>query len=221
MTRKKNFETIVKTVEAQIASGNSRMTIAAQNEFGGVYFLHVTMTSAEIRPYAQYPESLLLLFKKRGGRTTYGMRIYGEKPIAIFSGWAETTYEQPKSFWCFDKNLFYGLVDGFPQEAKLAEESERIHLVQIAQKGKIYKVVRLAPTKQSPWAMTSQIFYSASELTESYEQSGEFRSVSCRAELQGAPRLKGFCGPMYDGEDAEGNSVLRYESAEVNEILSA
>lgn len=217
MTRKENFETIEKTVEAQIASGNPRMTIAAQSEFGGVYFLHVTMTGAEIKPYAQYPESLLLLFKKRGGRTTYGMRVYGDKPIAIFSGWAETTYKQPKSFWCFDKNLFYGLVDGFPQEAKLAEESERVHLAEIQQKGKIYRVITINDARR----MTSAEFQTADELKAAFESSGEFHSVSCRAEIQGAPRLKGFCGPMYDGTDEAGNSVIRYESREVYEILSA
>lgn len=210
----KNFETIAKTIENQLNSGNPRMTICAQNEFGGVYFLHVTMTGVEIKPYAQ---SLLLQFKKRGGRTTYGMRIYGEKPIAIFSGWPETTYEQPKSFWCFDKNLFYGLVDGFPQELKLAEESERVHLAEIQAKGKVYRVITMGEAQR----MTIAEFQTAGELKAAFESTGEFHSVSCRAELQGAPKLKNFCGPMYDGTDEAGNSVIRYESREVYEILSA
>lgn len=217
MTRKENFETIEKTVEAQIASGNPRMTIAAQSEFGGVYFLHVTMTGVEIKPYAQ---SLLLQFKKRGGRTTYGMRVYGDKPIAIFSGWPETTYEQPKSFWCFDKNLFYGLVDGFPQELKLAEESERVHLAEIQAKGRIYKVVSMNPDDPRP-RMTVETFETVEHLKKAFETAGEFQSVSCRAELQGAPKLKNFYGPMYDGTDEAGNSVIRYESREVYEILGA
>ena len=210
----KNFETIAKTIENQLNSGNSRMTICAQNEFGGVYFLHVTMTDVEIKPYAQ---SLLLQFKKRGGRTVYGMRIYGEKPIAIFSGWPETTYEQPKSFWCFDKNLFYGLVDGFPQELKLAEESERVHLAEIQAKGKIYRVITMGEARR----MTIAEFQTADELKSVFESTGEFRSVSCRAELQGAPKLKNFCGPMYDGEDDQGRAVIRYETQEVYDILSA
>lgn len=213
----KNFEAIAKTIENQLNSGNSRMTICAQNEFGGVYFLHVTMTDVEIKPYAQ---SLLLQFKKRGGRTVYGMRIYGEKPIAIFSGWPETTYEQPKSFWCFDKNLFYGLVDGFPQELKLAEESERVHLAEIQAKGKIYKVVSMNPDDTRP-RMIVETFETVEHLKKAFETAGEFHSVSCRAELQGAPKLKNFCGPMYDGTDEAGNSVIRYESREVYEILSA
>lgn len=216
----KNFEAIAKTIENQLNSGNPRMTICAQNEFGGVYFLHVTVTGADTKPYAQYKEALTIYFKKRGGRTVYGMRIYGEKPIAIFSGWPETTYEQPKSFWCFDKNLFYGLVDGFPQELKLAEESERVHLAEIQQKGKIYKVVSMNPDGPRP-RMIVETFQTVEDLKKAFETAGEFRSVSCRAELQGAPKLKNFCGPMYDGTDEAGNSVIRYESREVYEILSA
>ena len=216
----KNFETIAKTIENQLNSGNPRMTICAQNEFGGVYFLHVTVTGADTKPYAQYKEALTIYFKKRGGRTVYGMRIYGEKPIAIFSGWPETTYEQPKSFWCFDKNLFYGLVDGFPQELKLAEESERVHLAEIQAKGKIYKVVSMNPDDPKP-RMIVETFETVKDLKKAFETAGEFRSVSCRAELQGAPKLKNFCGPMYDGTDESGNSVIRYESREVYEILSA
>nr|DAF67478.1 MAG TPA: hypothetical protein [Caudoviricetes sp.] len=216
----KNFETIAKTIENQLNSGNSRMTICAQNEFGGVYFLHVTVTGADTKPYAQYKESLTIYFKKRGGRTVYGMRIYGEKPIAIFSGWPEMTYEQPKSFWCFDKNLFYDLVDGFPQESKLAEESERVHLAEIQAKGKIYKVVSMNPDDTRP-RMIVETFETVEHLKKAFETAGEFHSVSCRAELQGAPKLKNFCGPMYDGTDEAGNSVIRYESREVYEILSA
>lgn len=216
----KNFETIAKTIENQLNSGKSRMTICTQNEFGGVYFLHVTVTGADTKPYAQYKEALTIYFKKRGGRTVYGMRIYGEKPIAIFSGWPETTYEQPKSFWCFDKNLFYGLVDGFPQELKLAEESERVHLAEIQAKGKIYKVVSMNPDDTRP-RMIVETFETVEHLKKAFETAGEFHSVSCRAELQGAPKLKNFCGPMYDGTDEAGNSVIRYESREVYEILSA
>ena len=42
----------------------------------------------------------------------------------------------------------------------------------------------------------------------------------CRAELQGAPKIKNFCGPMYDGDDEQGRAVIRYESQEVYDILS-
>jgi hypothetical protein len=130
------YQKIADAVNAAAGSKNPKMTIVTESEFGGVYFLHINAHSADIKPYAQYKDALTIYFKKRGGRSVYGMRVYGTKPVAIFSGWQETTWEQPRSFLCFDKNMFYGLVDGFPQEQKIAEESERVHLSEIQQKGK-------------------------------------------------------------------------------------
>lgn len=207
------YQKIALAVNDAAKSKNPRLTIAVEGELGCAYFLHINAVSAEVKPYAQYNEALTICFKKRGGRMVYGMRFYGTKPIAIFSGWQETAWKQPGSFFCFDKNLFYSLADSFPQEQKIAEESERVHLPELQNKKKVYKVVsdlRHAET-----------FESAEDLKKAFETSGEFRSVSCRAELQGAPKLKNFCGPMYDGEDSQGRAVIRYETQEVYDILSA
>jgi hypothetical protein len=207
------YQKIALAVNDAAKSKNPRLTLAVEGELGCAYFLHINAVSAEVKPYAQYNEALTICFKKRGGRMVYGMRFYGTKPIAIFSGWQETSWKQPGSFLCFDKNLFYSLADSFPQELKLAEESERVHLPELQNKKKVYKVVsdlRHAAT-----------FESAEDLKKAFETSGEFRSVSCRAELQGAPKLKNFCGPMYDGEDSQGRAVIRYETQEVYDILSA
>lgn len=144
------YQKIADAVNAAAGSKNPKMTIVTESEFGGVYFLHINAHSADIKPYAQYKDALTIYFKKRGGRSVYGMRVYGTKPVAIFSGWQETTWEQPRSFLCFDKNMFYGLVDGFPQEQKIAEESERVHLSEIQQKGKVYKVVSMNPDDPQP-----------------------------------------------------------------------
>ncbi len=214
------YQKIADAVNAAAGSKNPKMTIVTESEFGGVYFLHINAHSADIKPYAQYKDALTIYFKKRGGRSVYGMRFYGTKPVAIFSGWQETTWEQPRSFLCFDKNMFYGLVDGFQQEQKIAEESERVHLSEIQQKGKVYKVVSMNPDDPQP-RMIVETYETAEHLKKAFETSGEFHSVSCRAELQGAPKLKNFCGPMYDGEDDQGRAVIRYESCEVYEILSA
>lgn len=207
------YHKIALAVNDAAKSKNPRLTLAVEGELGCAYFLHINAVSAEVKPYAQYNEALTIYFKKRGGRSVYGMRFYGTKPVAIFSGWQETAWKQPGSFLCFDKNLFYSLADSFPQELKLAEESERVHLPELQNKKKVYKVVsdlRHAET-----------FESAEDLKKAFETSGEFRSVSCRAELQGAPKLKNFCGPMYDGEDSQGRAVIRYETQEVYDILSA
>ena len=217
MTQLEIFQTIAAAVNSAAASKNPRLTLVAESDFGGVYHLPVTAVKAEIAPYAQYKEALTIYFKKRGGRQVYGIRTYGTRPLAVFSGWPETGWEQPRSYCCFDKNLFYSLTDSFPAEQKIAEESERIHLAEIQAKGKIYKVVSMNSDRR----MTCETFASDIDLKKAFETSGEFRSVSCRAELQGAPKLKNFCGPMYDGEDEHGNSVIRYESPAVNEILSA
>lgn len=219
MKQLKIYQEIADAVNAAAGSKNPKMTIVTESVFGGVYFLHINAHSADIKPYAQYKDALTIYFKKRGGRSVYGMRVYGTKPVAIFSGWQETTWEQPRSFLCFDKNMFYGLVDGFPQEQKIAEESERVHLAEIQQKGKVYKVVSMNPDDPQP-RMIVETYETAEHLKKAFETSGEFRSVSCRAELQGAPKLKNFCGPMYDGEDDQGRAVIRYESQEVYDILS-
>lgn len=219
MTQSENYSRIVNSIREKIALGEPRMTLVAESEFGGVYFLHINAVSAEVKPYAQYKEALYITFKKRGGRTLYRMCFYGTKPIAIFAGWQNSSYEQPRSFQCFDKNLFYGLVDGFPQEQKIAEESERVHLAEIQQKGKIYTVVSMNTDDPRP-RMIVETFETVEHLKKAFETTGEFHSVSCRAELQGAPKIKNFCGPMYDGEDNQGRAVIRYESQEVYDILS-
>lgn len=213
------FEKIADAVNAAAGSKNPKMTIVTESEFGSVYFLHINAHSAEIKPYAQYKDALTIYFKKRGGRSVYGMRFYGTKPVAVFSGWQETTWEQPRSFQCFDRNMFYGLVDGFPKKYKIAEESERVHLAEIQQKGKIYQVISMNPDDPRP-RMIDETFETVEHLKKAFETTGDFHSVSCRAELQGAPILKGFCGPLYNGEDSQGRAVIRYESQKVYDILS-
>ena len=185
MTQIEIYQKIALAVNTAAKSKNPKLTLAVEGELGCAYFLHINAVSAEVKPYAQYNEALTICFKKRGGRMVYGMRFYGTKPIAIFSGWQETAWKQPGSFFCFDKNLFYSLADSFPQEQKIAEESERVHLPELQNKKKVYKVVsdlRHAAT-----------FESAEDLKKAFETAGEFHSVSCRAELQGAPKLKNFC----------------------------
>ena len=100
------YQKIALAVNDAAKSKNPRLTLAVEGELGCAYFLHINAVSAEVKPYAQYNEALTICFKKRGGRMVYGMRFYGTKPIAIFSGWQETSWKQPGSFLCFDKNLF-------------------------------------------------------------------------------------------------------------------
>jgi hypothetical protein len=45
-------------------------------------------------------------------------------------------------------------------------------------------------------------------------------NLRLRPELQLAPRIQGFCGPMYDGI-LNGSPVIRYEDQASNDTLSA
>jgi hypothetical protein len=54
-----------------------------------------------------------------------------------------------------------------------------------------------------------------------FEFNGANANSRQRAELQGQPKFKGVCGPMYDGIDtATGEAIIRYECPEANDILS-
>lgn len=197
-----------------------KMTIIGETEFGGHYFLQVRACGARIESYAQYKESLVLYFVKKGCRAINGMRFYGTRPFALFSGWQTSSFEYPNSYQCFDKTLFYGIVDGIDAKYKICEESERVHLAEIQAREKIYSVYRLEKTETGGRRYVAEDFKTAEQLKAAYETTGDFHSVSCRAELQGAPKLKNFCGPMYDGTDERGRTRIRYESQEVYNMLS-
>lgn len=53
-----------------------------------------------------------------------------------------------------------------------------------------------------------------------YEFGGFEDSPSLREELLGEPKIKGLCGPMYDGE-TDGVPCIRYETLDAYRILSA
>jgi hypothetical protein len=46
------------------------------------------------------------------------------------------------------------------------------------------------------------------------------RKSHLRPELQAAPRIQGLCGPMWDGLNAAGQPVIRYEDDATNDTLS-
>ena len=39
--------------------------------------------------------------------------------------------------------------------------------------------------------------------------------------LRNQPRIQGFCGPTFDGYATNGDAVVRYESQQANDIISA
>lgn len=58
------------------------------------------------------------------------------------------------------------------------------------------------------------------ELKKHYSIIGVNSNQSNRKELQGQPKLEMYLGPMFDGQDDNGHTIIRYESNEVYQQLS-
>ncbi len=50
---------------------------------------------------------------------------------------------------------------------------------------------------------------------------GQVGGGQLRAELRGQPKFIGTCGPMWGGHTEEGRPIVRYETVEAYEILTA
>lgn len=75
----------------------------------------------------------------------------------------------------------------------------------------IYRVVGKGPGHAMYWEEFEEIF---AKDFDGVEQSSYLREC-----LQGQPKIKGLCGPMYDGEHM-GYPVVRYESWAVYDMMS-
>lgn len=60
---------------------------------------------------------------------------------------------------------------------------------------------------------------SKEELIKKFPEKGIHNRNGSREELQGQPKLKGLLGPMWGGR-REGESVIRYETQQVYNMLS-
>lgn len=210
-----NAEKIFQDLNSSInALSDGKITVVFVSEFGAVSYLHYTAYACELAGYAQYKNGIAITGKKYRARTLTEWRLYEAKTFAIFRGWLTPAEQMPKSWTSFDKSVFYRIVDSLPKSFMLGEWSERTKDQSTA--APIYKVYGLTDERTS----YPQIFQTAEQLLEKYEQTGTLSDNIRRRELQGAPYLKGFCGPMYDGLDM-GRPVIRYESPELYEILSA
>lgn len=210
--QKENIREICNKLNDYINNSDGKITLVMMGDWGGVSTIHAKLLGAELTKYAQYDNAIGIEFMKKGAKKyAYKSYLYEGKSFAFFKGWVKSDYPLPQSFWGFDKNLFYNTVDGVKGE-KIGEESERMYIEDLKNKGKVYLVVS---------SMHSQKYYnSEEELFQDYEENGRINNTINRYELQGTPKLKGLAGPMYDGEDKNGNAIIRYESSEVNRILS-
>lgn len=187
-----------------------RLTLVTMNGAGFPAVLQITLGAARIVKYAQYNNALELIFKKRGGRTLNRIIYHDGSSFALFEGWRTPAENLPNSFWSFDKNLFYKIVDSVTDGEKIGELSERIYIDVAAGMERIYYVV----------STDGATYYDGIEdLKRHFEIVGEVRDSIRRAELQGAPKIKGLAGPMYDGE-RDGKACIRYETREAYALYS-
>lgn len=213
MTAKNIFTTLNERINSQ---PGGRITVVFMSEFGTTEYLHYTAESCELAPYAQYENGIVITGKKRRARTLTRWPLHQGKTFAIFSGWHVPTKEMPNSWTCFDKSLFYSIVDSIPSACKLGEWSERMKPQNTA--APIYKVCRVA-SEEHPDSVEQ--YQTIEELTAVYTQTGTLSDTVRRRELQDQPYIKGLCGPIYDGTDIGGRPVIRYETQELYDILSA
>ena len=65
-----------------------RYTLITLSGFGvGVCSSLFTLQDVKVSEYAQYSESVQLIFKLKGARTLKAMRFHGSKSFAIWKGW--------------------------------------------------------------------------------------------------------------------------------------
>lgn len=211
MNRAQIFSDINKAVNAL---EDGKITVVFMSEFGAVSWLHYTAENCELAGYAQYEHGICITGKKYRARTRTKWYLYEAKTFAIFRGWLTPSEKLPESWTCFDKSIFNRVVDSVPKSFMLGEWSERTK--QHNNAAPIYKVYGLTDERIS----YPQVFQNLEQLLDKHEQTGTLNDTVRRRELQGAPYLKGFMGPMYDGEEL-GRPVIRYESPELYEILSA
>jgi hypothetical protein len=66
-----------------------KYTIVKFGEMGIPYSMQFTLSEARIQPYAQYPEAVMLIFKKKGARNIVGFPILPVDDYLIYSGWID------------------------------------------------------------------------------------------------------------------------------------
>lgn len=222
MNTEQNFEKMRDNLAAYMnGTDGQQATIILINDFGGYNVLQVRLHSFEFAPYAQYRNAMRIICTPKGKRTARRMILHEGDHFAIFAGWVSpskgvgTTTRTENgaivSAWtACDKNEFYKLVDS-TDGAKIAEQSERIYLDELKQRGKVYEVCTVNGCTE---------YKTEAELLQDHEKRGTVADSVRRFELQGTPILAGLCGPMFDGYDKNNCARIRYESSDLYAILS-
>lgn len=206
------YQKISDQLNKHITENGGRITVVFMSDFGATATVFFNAENCEVKGYAQYKSGIRIIGKKKGGRNLCALHFYGDlhhqKSFAVFSGWRETE-DMPDSFMCFDKSIFYRIVDSVPEEYKLCEVSER--MMPINEADPFFRVV--------VDGFEVLEYNTLPDLFKAHEHLGFLCDTVRRRELQGMPYLKGLCGPMWDGME-NGRPVIRYESTAVYDALS-
>lgn len=208
-----NFERITNELKAS-ANGwmNGKITIICMNDWGAVCVMRGTVQKAELSPYAQYKNALHITFIPERKRTARIAIFTETQDFAIFYDWETPKEQMPDSFWGFDKEIFYKIVDSVNGD-KIGENSERVYMHHLQNVQKVYRVIK------GFGADNVEEYESEAELLKKYEKTGVLCDTVRRFELQNTPKLKGLCGAMFDGYE-NGKAVIRYETQAVYNVLS-
>lgn len=112
--------------ELTVLEKGERYTLLMMSDFGiGAHSMQFTLEDIKVSPYAQYSESVHLVFKLKGTRKLRGLRFYGSKSLAIWKGWqniATETFTAPtvsgdfivrkSRYSSFDKRYLTDAIEG-------------------------------------------------------------------------------------------------------------
>lgn len=83
-----NYEEIAAKLEI-----GKTYTMVKYGEFGFPYKVQFKLIGKEVKPYAQYQESLVLMFIEKGKRKQKGIRVHGNNRFAIWEGFVSPNVE--------------------------------------------------------------------------------------------------------------------------------
>jgi hypothetical protein len=70
-------------------NAGEKYTIVRYGEMGFVFAVQLIVNAFEVKPYAQYRESVYLIFRKKGARKASAMRFFPNDDYLVYSGWVE------------------------------------------------------------------------------------------------------------------------------------
>jgi hypothetical protein len=82
------------TEAADTLNQHEKVTIIKFSEFGFPVIRNTVINKAEVKPYAQYNESLQLVHRPKRKRTSYRMTILPYEDVIIYKGWLDLDLEK-------------------------------------------------------------------------------------------------------------------------------